>query len=89
MRETVKIERCSICKSKKCDGKEYQVKGEFQFYGRNQVDKVVCSSSVRQGASGKWWHEIVCGHGISFWLEALPVGSETTINAPRGGEGEP
>lgn len=69
MRE--KIERCSICKSIECDGKEYIVPYiDFQL-GRN--DRIIVCSSQTTIKDNTRMYKVVFGHGNTANFVAFPI----------------
>ena len=71
MIETLK--RCSICKSERCDGREFRVRGIYSRGFDMEIDKVVCSSQVEYQNDGTYRYQLIIGHGDWEYFQAIPV----------------
>jgi hypothetical protein len=70
MKETV--QRCSICKSEKCDGREFRVSGSYSRGCKITIDKIVCSNEVTRKECA-YWYRLICGHGDWEDFKAIPL----------------
>jgi len=46
----ITYEKCEYCNRRHCDGKEFLVKGEYEYYEKIIVEKIVCSNLVYSSA---------------------------------------
>jgi len=61
------IQRCSICKSESCGGKEYNTPDMYSMYGHHVGIRTVCESSSRLiTLAGQLHYRLDIGHGASM-----------------------
>ncbi len=79
MIETLK--RCSICKSEKCDGREFRVHGNY-YRDDIEIDMIVCSSQVKKKRDGTYRYRLIFGHGEWVDAPAIPVQEGIAMSSP-------
>ena len=77
--------RCVLCTDPSCDGKEYSVKYDYWYHGRQRGTKIVCSSQIRVQGNRRF-HDISDNGGYihSFLVEVN--NEETVVN--EAGQGD-